>query len=81
MQHLRAALEIAGSCTLTRTLRVVPFVSRSLPAAASSDKAYNVPTLTDMGYPEITKPYKVLYPGGETEALKRTSPPLASPTA
>jgi cryptochrome len=49
-------------------------------AAGPADPKYAVPTLTEMGYPEITPPLKVLFPGGETEGLARMERHLARET-
>eukprot|EP01041_Mallomonas_annulata_P007267 gene7267-14814_t len=44
----------------------------SVPSASNEDiidTQWNVPTLSDLGYPELTVP--LAFPGGETEALRR----------
>lgn len=48
--------------------------------AAGADAArdeYSVPTLSEMGYPDITPPLRVKFPGGETEGLRRMRVSLA----
>jgi len=69
----------AAFCKLFATLGDVPRCAGPVegpdmpdaPPADAADAAYNVPSLADMGYPEIAKPQRVLFPGGETEALDR----------
>lgn len=39
--------------------------------ASSAADEFAVPTLEEMGYPSIKPPQKVLFPGGESEALAR----------